>query len=160
DVPRGRTCVPSHRATRHDREADSRTRAGKTRGMTVKVRRAAGRVASAGMLAAGISLTVSCGTPSGDFEAFLHTPIPAGVQVQKMDGNWGNDPWRCWELSPVDQDLKQRLVAGWNLVPNPGAFNGVASGGKIYCRFDRLDESYSGDGSDAYRAVGIDATKN
>ena len=42
----------------------------------------------------------------------------------------------------------------------PRAFNGVASGGRIYCQFEHLDESYSGDGSDSYRAVGIDTTKD
>src|SRR5689334_14983632 len=50
----------------------------------------------------------------------------------EMDGNWGNDPWRCWELSPIDDRLKRALIAKWNLAPRPGAFNGVASGGKIY----------------------------
>ena len=73
-----------------------------------------------------------------------------------MNGNWGSDPWRCWEISPVDDGLKRKLIAKWNLVPNLKAFHGVATGGKTYCRFeeDELSEGYSGN-SDSYRAVGI-----
>jgi len=79
--------------------------------------------------------------------------------VTKMDGNWGNDPWRCWEISPADEELKRKLITTWNLVPDPQAFHGVASGNHIYCRYDGLSESYSGN-ADSYRAVGIDAKKN
>ena len=86
-------------------------------------------------------------------------PLPSNVTVTKMDGNWGNDPWRCWEIYPADDDLKRQLVMMWNLAPNPQAFHGVASGNHIYCRYDDLTESYSRD-SDSYRAVGIDAKSN
>jgi len=84
-------------------------------------------------------------------------PLPSNVTVTKMDGNWGNDPWRCWEIYPADQNLERQLVVMWNLAPNPQAFHGVASGNHIYCQYDDLSESYSGDSSDSYRAVGIDA---
>ena len=66
----------------------------------------------------------------------------------------GKDPWRCWELSPVDEKLESDLIMTWNLVPDPQAFHGVASGGHIFCRYEDLGESYSGT-SDSYRAVGI-----
>jgi hypothetical protein len=127
--------------------------------MTVRGLWIVGRVAMAMILASALASILGCGTPASDFEAFMNMPVPAGVRITKMDGNWGNDPWRCWELSPIDEALKQKLVASWTLVSNPRAFNGVASGGQIYCRFDNLDESYSGDG-DSYRAVGIDTAKN
>jgi hypothetical protein len=104
-------------------------------------------------------LATGCGSSSSDFERFMRTTLPANVTV-KMDGNWGADPWRCWEISPADEDLKRKLVATWNLAPNPRAFNGVASGNHIYCKFDDLRESYSGEDSDSYRAVGIDAGRN
>jgi hypothetical protein len=110
-------------------------------------------LALASLLAAG------CGPSSSDFEAFMGTPLPSNVKVTKMDGNWGHDPWRCWEISPADADLKRRLVTTWGLAPNPRAFHGVASGDHIYCRYDDLSESYSAD-SDSYRAVGIDAKRN
>jgi hypothetical protein len=90
----------------------------------------------------------------------MRTTLPASVTVTKFDGNWGADPWRCWELSPADDDLKKKLVATWHLAPNPRAFNGVASGNHIYCKFDDLRESYSGEDSESYRAVGIDAGRN
>jgi hypothetical protein len=99
-------------------------------------------------------LLASCGRNRSDFELFMEVPLPASVTVVKMDGNWGNDPWRCWELSPVDQRLKDQLIARWSLTPDPKAFRGVASGGGIYCRFKELDESYS-HSSSSYRAVGI-----
>ena len=85
--------------------------------------------------------------------------LPSNVSVTRMDGNWGHDPWRCWEISPADDDLKRKLVARWKLAPNPQAFRGVASGNQIYCQYDDLSESYSGD-SDSYRAVGIDTKNN
>jgi hypothetical protein len=85
--------------------------------------------------------------------------LPSNVTVTRMDGNWGHDPWRCWEISPANDDLKRELVARWNLAPNPQAFRGVASGDHIYCQYDDLSESYSAD-SDSYRAVGIDAKNN
>jgi hypothetical protein len=47
----------------------------------------------------------------------------------------------------------------WNLAPNPQTFHGVASGNHVYCQYDDLTESYSGD-SDSYRAVGIDLKNN
>jgi len=86
----------------------------------------------------------------------MQIPLPSDVKVLKMDGNWGSDPWRCWEISPVDDGLKRTLIAKWHLVPNLKAFHGVATGGTTYCRFDEeeLSEGYSGD-SDSYRAVGI-----
>jgi hypothetical protein len=90
----------------------------------------------------------------------MRTTLPGGVAVTKFDGNWGADPWRCWEISPADEDLKRTLVATWHLAPNPRAFNGVASGNHIYCKFDDLLESYSGEDSESYRAVGIDAGRN
>jgi len=71
----------------------------------------------------------------------------------------GADPWRCWEIAPASDELKRKLISTWNLVPDSHAFHGVASGNHIYCRYDGLSESYSGD-ADSYRAVGIDATKN
>jgi hypothetical protein len=111
-------------------------------------------------LAFGSLLTSGCGSPASDFESFMHMTLPASATVMKMDGNWGNDPWRCWEISPADQGLKQQLVTTWHLHPDPHAFNGVASGNHIYCKFDNLNESYSDNGSDSYRAVGIDAGKN
>jgi hypothetical protein len=107
----------------------------------------------------GQLLTIGCRPSSSEFEAFMRTPLPSNVRVTKMDGNWGSDPWRCWEISPADEELKRKLVTTWNLIPNPHAFRGVASGNHIYCRYDDLSESYSGD-SDSYRAVGIDAKKN
>src|SRR5262249_4878960 len=109
---------------------------------------------------AAFLLTTSCSSSYADFQTFMRTTLPRRVTVTKMDGNWGNDPWRCWEISPADEELKRQLVAMWKLVPNPKAFNGVASGGQIYCQFDNLGESYSGSDSDSYRAVGIDPTKN
>jgi hypothetical protein len=111
-------------------------------------------------LALGPLLTTACGSPASDFESFMHMTLPSSVKVMKMDGNWGNDPWRCWEIYPADQDLKQQLVTMWHLRPDPHAFNGVASGNHIYCKFDDLNESYSDNGSDSYRAVGIDTGKN
>lgn len=84
----------------------------------------------------------------------MRTSLPPQVKVDKMEGNWGKDPWRCWELSPVNEDLKAHLITIWGLKPDDRAFGGVASGGRIYCQFDDLEESYSG-GSDSYRAVGI-----
>jgi len=105
-------------------------------------------------------LATACCSPASDFESFMHMTLPSNVKVMKMDGNWGNDPWRCWEISPADQDLKQQLVTMWHLHPDPHAFNGVASGNHIYCKFDDLNESYSDNGSDSYRAVGIDTGKN
>jgi hypothetical protein len=105
-------------------------------------------------------LATACCSPASDFEAFMHMTLPPSVKVMKMDGNWGNDPWRCWEIYPADQDLKRRIVTMWHLHPDPHAFSGVASGNHIYCKFDGLNESYSDDGSDSYRAVGIDAGKN
>jgi hypothetical protein len=89
----------------------------------------------------------------------MGTTLPANVNVTKMDGNWGNDPWRCWEISPADNDLKRKLIERWNLVPDPHAFRGVASGDHVYCQYDDLSESYSRD-SDSYRAVGIDTRNN
>jgi hypothetical protein len=71
-----------------------------------------------------------------------------------MERNWGKGPWRCGELSPVDEKLESDLITTWNLVPDPQAFHGVASGGHIFCRYEDLSESYSGT-SDSYRAVGI-----
>jgi hypothetical protein len=97
---------------------------------------------------------VGCTFHSSDFMSFMKVPLPSTVEVVKVDGNWGKDPWRCWELSPVNEKLKQDLIATWSLIPNPKAFNGVASGGQVYCKYDRLDESYSGS-SDSYRAVGV-----
>jgi hypothetical protein len=117
--------------------------------------RAALRIVLVGL---GISFDAGCG-PGADFQTFMRTPLPGHVTVRHMDGNWGAEPWRCWEIYPADQDLKRTLVTTWKLVPNPKAFNGVASGEHIYCRYDNLSESYSGE-SDSYRAVGIDATKN
>ena len=107
----------------------------------------------------GLLLTIGCRSSSSEFETFMRTPLPSNVKVMKMDGNWGHDPWRCWELSPADEDLKRKLVTTWKLAPDPHAFRGVASGNHIYCQFDDLSESYSGD-SDSYRAVGIDAKSN
>jgi len=104
-------------------------------------------------------LSSGCSSSAADFETFMGTPLPTHVKVLKMEGNWGNDPWRCWEIAPADVDLERTLVTKWNLVANPRAFNGVASGGQIYCRFDDLNESYSGD-ADSYRAVGIDTKRN
>jgi len=112
------------------------------------------------LLASAALLTTGCSSSSADFQTFMHTTLPARVTVMKMDGNWGADPWRCWEISPADEELKRQLITTWNLAPNPKAFNGVASGGQIYCQFDNLRESFSGSDSQSYRAVGIDATKN
>jgi hypothetical protein len=111
------------------------------------------------VLAVGLLLTAGCGSASSDFEAFMRTPLPSHVRVTKMDGNWGADPWRCWEIYPADDDLKTTLVKTWKLAPDPRAFHGVASGNHIYCRYDDLIESYSGN-SDSYRAVGIDVGRN
>ena len=116
-------------------------------------------LASVLSLALGSLLVSGCGSAASDFERFMRESLPSGVSV-KMDGNWGADPWRCWQISPADQDLKRKLVATWNLAPNPRAFNGVASGNHIYCKFDDLSESYSGEDSDSYRAVGLDGTRN
>lgn|SRR5262245_48123290 len=111
------------------------------------------------VLAPGVLLSAGCGSPSSDFESFMRIPLPSSVTVTKMDGNWGADPWRCWEISPADNGLKNELIARWHLVPDSRAFHGVASGNHIYCRYDDLSESYSGD-SDSYRAVGINPEKN
>lgn len=111
------------------------------------------------LLAFGPVLTIGCRSSSSEFETFMGTPLPSDVKVTKMDGNWGADPWRCWEISPASEDLKRKLVTTWNLVPDPHAFHGVASGSHVYCQYDDLTESYSRD-SDSYRAVGIDAKKN
>jgi len=105
------------------------------------------------------ALTMACRSSSSDFETFMGTTLPPNVKVTKMDGNWGHDPWRCWEIYPADNDLKRKLIATWNLVPDPRAFHGVASGDHIYCQYDNLSESYSRD-SDSYRAVGIDVRNN
>jgi len=102
---------------------------------------------------------LGCATSASDFEAFMRTTLPSNVTVLKMDGNWGADPWRCWEIAPASDELKRKLISTWNLVPDSHAFHGVASGNHIYCRYDGLTESYSAD-ADSYRAVGIDATKN
>ncbi|MFM7548917.1 MAG: hypothetical protein ACKO7Z_07340 [Cyanobacteriota bacterium] len=99
-----------------------------------------------------------CALRSSDFESFMRISLPSQVKVDKMDGNWGKDPWRCWELSPVNEELKQNLIALWSLKPDAQAFNGVASGGRLYCQIHGLEESYSGS-SDSYRAVGIKAGK-
>jgi len=104
-------------------------------------------------------ITTGCQSSSSDFETFMGIALPPSVKVTNMDGNWGNDPWRCWEISPADNDLKNKLIERWNLVPDPHAFRGVASGDHIYCQYDDLSESYSAD-SDSYRAVGIDAHSN
>jgi hypothetical protein len=104
-------------------------------------------------------VVLGCATSASDFEAFMRTTLPSNVTVLKMDGNWGADPWRCWEIAPASDELKRKLISTWNLVPDSHAFHGVASGNHIYCRYDGLSESYSGD-ADSYRAVGIDATKN
>jgi hypothetical protein len=61
---------------------------------------------------------------------------------------------------PGKRRAQTKLVMMWNLAPNPQAFHGVANGNHIYCKYDDLSESYSGDSSDSYRAVGIDATNN
>jgi hypothetical protein len=82
-------------------------------------------------------------------------PLPSRVDIVRRDGNFGNDPWRCWELAPADRALVDALVKRWSLKPDPKAFNGVASGGKIYCRYDDLDEAYSGDSGGDYRGVGV-----
>src|SRR5262245_44532772 len=110
-------------------------------------------------LTLGALVITGCGSSASDFESFMRTPLPRNVKVTKMDGNWGNDPWRCWEIYPADEALKGQLVTAWNLAPDPQAFHGVASGNHIYCRYDDLSESYSGS-SDSYRAVGIDAKRN
>jgi hypothetical protein len=109
----------------------------------------------------GSVLLTGCSSPSSDFETFMQVPLPSNVSIMTMDGNWGADPWRCWEISPVDDRLKRELIAKWRLVPSLDAFNGVASGGKIYCRFGsgELREGYGGD-ADSYRAVGIDKKTN
>ena len=109
----------------------------------------------------GSSLLTGCNSKSSDFETFMRIPLPSNVEIIKMDGNWGNDPWRCWEISPVDDGLKRKLIAKWNLVSNLNALHGVASGGKTYCGFeeDELSEGYSGN-SDSYRAVGINKKTN
>jgi hypothetical protein len=109
--------------------------------------------------AAALLLAAGCRSRSADFETFMRTPLPASVTVAKMDGNWGADPWRCWELHPADDALRRALIKRWNLAPDPKAFHGVASGGQIYCRYDDLSESYSGN-ADSYRAVGIDIGRN
>jgi len=44
-------------------------------------------------------------------------------------------------------------------VPDPEAFQGVASGGRIDCKFDDLIDSYSRQ-SDSCRAVGTDRTNS
>jgi len=110
-------------------------------------------------LALAFLLAAGCGPSRFDFETFMGTPLPSHVTVTKLDGNWGHDPWRCWEIYPADVELKKKLIATWDLKPNLHAFHGVASGNHIYCRYDDLSESYSAD-SDSYRAVGIDAKKN
>ena len=105
-------------------------------------------------LITALFLHSGCASSSSDFESFMRTSLPPHVKVDKMDGNWGKDPWRCWELSPVNEELKNNLIAIWGLKLDDRAFNGVASGGRVYCQFDDLEESYSGS-SDSYRAVGI-----
>jgi hypothetical protein len=100
-----------------------------------------------------------CNTRSYDFETFMKTPLPSNVKIMKMDGNGGKDPWRCWKISPADEELKKKLIATWHLLPNPHAFTGVISGGEIYCRYEGVTESYSGT-SGSYRAVGINANEN
>jgi hypothetical protein len=109
--------------------------------------------------AAGLLMMAGCRSSAADFETLMRTPLPASVTVEKMDGNWGADPWRCWELSPADDELRKALITRWKLAPDPKAFHGVASGGQIYCRYDDLFESYSGN-DDSYRAVGIDVGRN
>jgi len=103
-------------------------------------------------------LTAGCRSSVSDFQTSMDTPLPSNAKVLKMDGNWGADPWRCWEIAPADDGLKQALVARWKLTPNPQAFHGVASGDRICCRYEDLTESYSGN-SDSYRAVGVDLTR-
>jgi len=112
------------------------------------------------LLVFGPLLATACRSSSSEFETFMGIPLPSDVTVTNMDGNWGNDPWRCWEIYPANDELKRKLVMRWNLAPNPRAFHGVASGNHIYCKYDDLSESYSGDSSDSYRAVGIDASNN
>lgn len=110
-------------------------------------------------LVVGALLTSGCRSSASEFETFMGMPLPSEVKVTKMDGNWGHDPWCCWEISPADEDLKRKLVTMWNLTPDPHAFRGVASGNHVYCQYDDLSESYSAD-SDSYRAVGIDARQD
>jgi len=105
-----------------------------------------------------LALILGCGSSASDFETFMGETLPPTVEVLKMDGNWGADPWRCWEISPADSDLMRALVARWKLTPDPQAFHGVASGDHIYCRYEDLAESFSGN-ADSYRAVGVDLTR-
>jgi len=70
----------------------------------------------------------------------------------------------CWSRAKRGTGCPKRRPAHYGNgkiadFPNPHAFRGVASGNHIYCRYDDLSESYSGD-SDSYRAVGIDAKKH
>lgn len=104
-------------------------------------------------------LFFGCASSKSDFETFMGTPLPSNVQIIKTDGNWGNDPWRCWEISPADQDLARTLIAKWNLSPDAHAFPGVASEGKVYCRHDEMSAGYSAN-TDSYRAIGLDAKRN
>lgn len=104
-------------------------------------------------------LFFGCDSSKSDFETFMQTPLPSNVQIIKTDGNWGNDPWRCWEISPADQELARKLIAQWQMTPDTHAFTGVASEGKVYCRFDELSASYSAN-ADSFRAMGIDAKRN
>jgi hypothetical protein len=52
--------------------------------------------------------------------------------------------------------LRESSLRDGNLATHLDAFHGVASGGKIYCHFEKeeLREGYSGN-ADSYRAVGI-----
>jgi hypothetical protein len=111
------------------------------------------------LFVSGSLFSIGCSSGSSDFETYMRVRLPSNVKILKMDGNWGNDPWRCWQISPADDELKRRLIATWKLLPNPNAFHGVATGGQIYCRYEGLTESYSGT-SDSYRAVGINAKEN
>jgi hypothetical protein len=78
----------------------------------------------------------------------MGTPLPSEVRSLALLGDFS-----------ANENLKRRLVTTWNLVPDPHAFRGVASGNDIDCPYDDLTERYSRD-SDSYRAVGIDAQKN
>ena|SRR4029453_17454208 len=111
------------------------------------------------LFVSGLLFSMGCSSGSSDFETYMRVRLPSNVKILKMDGNWGNDPWRCWQISPADDELKRKLIATWKLLPNPQAFHGVATGGQIYCRYEGLTESYSGT-SDSYRAVGINAKEN
>lgn len=102
----------------------------------------------------------ACNSAAANFQRRMGMTLPASVALKHVAGNAGKDPWFCWEISPAEATVKEKLIATWQLKPDASAFNGVIQDGKSYCRFEGVTEGYSGYGAGSYRAVGTDAARN